>query len=88
MQLGDELESPSLTQGEDVKMSVMADKTDRPRPERQRLKTLAQAALNADVTVGHLEAVLTELGTSRPQTVRAKGFSSAKPAIPGRATPT
>jgi ABC-type transporter Mla subunit MlaD len=47
-----------------VIMSVMADKSGRPRPERQRLKTLAQAALNADVTVGQLEAVLAELGTS------------------------
>jgi hypothetical protein len=47
-----------------VIMNGMADKTGRPRPERQRLKTLAQAALNADVTVGQLEAVLAELGTS------------------------
>ena len=45
-------------------MSVIADETGRPRPERQRLKTLAQAALNADVTVGQLEAMLAELGTS------------------------
>jgi ABC-type transporter Mla subunit MlaD len=47
-----------------VIMSCMADNTGRPRSERQRLKTLAQAALNADVTVGQLEAVLAELGTS------------------------
>lgn len=45
-------------------MNAMADKTGRTRPERQRLRTLAQAALNADVTVGQLEAVLADLGTS------------------------
>ena len=35
-------------------MSDMADRTGA-GPERRRLKTLAQAALNADVTVGQLE---------------------------------
>ncbi|OBI49320.1 ATPase [Mycobacterium kyorinense] len=38
----------------------MADKTE--RPPRERIKTLAQAALNADVTVGQLEDVLSGLG--------------------------
>jgi ABC-type transporter Mla subunit MlaD len=41
-------------------MAVMADKTD--RAPRERLKTLAQAALNADVTVGQLDDVLVGLG--------------------------
>lgn len=42
-------------------MIVMADRTGT-GPERRRLKTLAQAALNADVTVGQVEGVLTSLG--------------------------
>ena len=42
-------------------MSDMADRTGA-GPERRRLKTLAQAALNADVTVGQLEDVLGGLG--------------------------
>jgi len=33
----------------------------RTRPAQQRLKTLAQAALNADVTVGQVDTVLTGL---------------------------
>jgi ABC-type transporter Mla subunit MlaD len=40
-------------------MAVMADKTD--RAPRERFKTLAQAALNADVTVGQVEDVLSGL---------------------------
>ena len=43
-------------------MTGMADRTAGAGPERKRLKTLAQAALNADVTVGQLEGVLTGLG--------------------------
>ena len=43
-------------------MAGMADRTAGAGPERKRLKTLAQAALNADVTVGQLEGVLTGLG--------------------------
>ena len=42
----------------------MADRTAGTGPERNRLKTLAQAALNADVTVGQLEDVLTGLGST------------------------
>jgi ABC-type transporter Mla subunit MlaD len=40
----------------------MADKTAGGRPPRQRLKTLTQAAMNADVTVNQLEGVLGGLG--------------------------
>lgn len=43
-------------------MTTMADRTAGSGPERKRLRTLAQAALNADVTVGQLEDVLTGLG--------------------------
>ncbi|MCV7084863.1 ATPase [Mycolicibacter hiberniae] len=43
-------------------MSAMADRTPGNGTERKRLKTLAQAALNADVTVGQLEDVLGGLG--------------------------
>jgi ABC-type transporter Mla subunit MlaD len=40
----------------------MADKSAGSRPPRQRIKTLTQAAMNADVTVGQLEDVLGGLG--------------------------
>ncbi len=40
----------------------MADKTVGSRPPRKRIKTLTQAAMNADVTVGQLEDVLGGLG--------------------------
>ena len=43
-------------------MGVMADKSAGSRPPRQRIKTLTQAAMNADVTVGQLEDVLGGLG--------------------------
>jgi ABC-type transporter Mla subunit MlaD len=43
-------------------MSHMADKNAGSRPPRQRLKTLTQAAMNADVTVNQLEGVLGGLG--------------------------
>lgn len=43
-------------------MSGMADRGSGTGGERNRLKTLAQAALNADVTVGQLEDVLNGLG--------------------------
>jgi ABC-type transporter Mla subunit MlaD len=43
-------------------MSDMADKSAGERPARQRIKSLAQAALNADVTVEQLEGVLDGLG--------------------------
>ncbi len=43
-------------------MSFMADKSADSRPPRQRLKTLTQAAMNADVTVNQLEGVLGGLG--------------------------
>ncbi|HEV7421964.1 MAG TPA: ATPase, partial [Mycobacterium sp.] len=43
----------------------MADKgvaRGRPGAARQRIKTLTQAALNADVTVEQVDTLLTELG--------------------------
>ena len=40
----------------------MADKSGGGRPPRQRIKTLTQAAMNADVTVNQLEDVLGGLG--------------------------
>ncbi len=40
----------------------MADRSGEPGPERSRIKTLAKAAMNADVTVSQLEEVLTGLG--------------------------
>jgi ABC-type transporter Mla subunit MlaD len=40
----------------------MADRSDGSGRERKRIKTLAQAAMNADLTVGQLEDVLTGLG--------------------------
>jgi ABC-type transporter Mla subunit MlaD len=42
----------------------MADKSAGDRPARQRIKTLAQAAMNADVTVEQLEDVLGGLADS------------------------
>jgi ABC-type transporter Mla subunit MlaD len=42
-------------------MAVMADRSGG-QGERKRIKTLAQAAMNADLTVGQLEDVLTGLG--------------------------
>lgn len=42
----------------------MAEKTARSGPERNRIKTLTQAALNADKTVGQVEDVLDGLGTT------------------------
>lgn len=42
----------------------MADRSSGTGTERKRLKTLAQAALNADVTVGQLEDVLGGLGST------------------------
>jgi ABC-type transporter Mla subunit MlaD len=41
-------------------MMVMADKSE--RAPRERIKTLAQAAMNADLTVAQLEALLSGLG--------------------------
>ena len=43
-------------------MTRMADKGAGDRPARQRIKTLTQAAMNADVTVNQLEDVLGGLG--------------------------
>ena len=43
-------------------MTVMADKTVRTGPARSRMKTLTQAALNADKTVEQVEDVLDGLG--------------------------
>ena len=43
-------------------MTVMADRTVRNGPERSRIKTLTQAALNADKTVEQVEDVLDGLG--------------------------
>ena len=43
-------------------MAVMADRTVRSGPERSRIKTLTQAALNADKTVEQVEDVLDGLG--------------------------
>ncbi|WP_205877758.1 ATPase [Mycobacterium camsae] len=46
-------------------MTFMADRSgDRPTPARQRMKTLTQAALNADKTVEQVEDVLDGLGAS------------------------
>ena len=45
-------------------MTVMADKTVRPGPVRQRMKTLTQAALNADKTVEQVEDVLDGLSST------------------------
>jgi len=45
-------------------MNAMADRSAGTGTERKRLKTLAQAALNADVTVGQLEDVLGGLGNT------------------------
>jgi ABC-type transporter Mla subunit MlaD len=45
-----------------VIMTVMADRTARGGPERSRIKTLTQAALNADKTVEQVEDVLEGLG--------------------------
>jgi ABC-type transporter Mla subunit MlaD len=42
----------------------MADNSASNRPPRQRIKTLTQAAMNADVTVGQLEDVLGGLGST------------------------
>jgi ABC-type transporter Mla subunit MlaD len=42
-------------------MTVMADRTVRNGPERRRIKTLTQAALNADKTVEQVEDVLDSL---------------------------
>jgi ABC-type transporter Mla subunit MlaD len=43
-------------------MTVMADRSVRSGPERSRIKTLTQAALNADKTVEQVEDVLDSLG--------------------------
>ena len=43
-------------------MSGMADKSAGDRPARKRIRTLTQAAMNADVTVNQLEDVLGGLG--------------------------
>jgi ABC-type transporter Mla subunit MlaD len=43
-------------------MGAMADKSAGDRPARQRIRTLTQAAMNADVTVNQLEGVLGGLG--------------------------
>jgi ABC-type transporter Mla subunit MlaD len=45
-------------------MAVMADRTVRGGPERNRIKTLTQAALNADKTVEQVEDVLDGLSTT------------------------
>jgi hypothetical protein len=45
-------------------MTVMADRAVRSGPERSRIRTLTQAALNADKTVEQVEDVLDGLGTT------------------------
>jgi ABC-type transporter Mla subunit MlaD len=45
-------------------MTVMADRTVRSGPERSRIKTLTQAALNADKTVEQVEDVLDSLSST------------------------
>lgn len=45
-------------------MTDMADKGARTGNERQRIRTLAQAALNADLTVQQLEAIMADMNTS------------------------
>ncbi|OBI69075.1 ATPase [Mycobacterium sp. E796] len=45
-------------------MTFMADRTARGGPERSRIKTLTQAALNADKTVEQVEDVLDGLSTT------------------------
>ena len=47
-----------------VIITVMADKTVRSGPERSRIKTLTQAALNADKTVEQVEDVLDGLSNT------------------------
>ena len=47
-----------------VIITVMADRTVRSGPERRRIKTLTQAALNADKTVEQVEDVLDSLSTT------------------------
>src|SRR5690349_10223148 len=53
---------PSFPADAERIMTVMADKTVRNGPERSRIKTLTQAALNADKTVEQVEDVLDGLG--------------------------
>jgi ABC-type transporter Mla subunit MlaD len=43
-------------------MTVMAENSDGNRPVRKRIKTLTEAAMNADVTVNQLEDLLGGLG--------------------------
>jgi ABC-type transporter Mla subunit MlaD len=45
-------------------MTVMADRTVRSGPERSRIKTLTQAALDADKTVEQVEDVLDSLSST------------------------
>jgi ABC-type transporter Mla subunit MlaD len=45
-------------------MTVMADRTERGGQERNRIKTLTQAALNADKTVEQVEDVLDNLSST------------------------
>jgi ABC-type transporter Mla subunit MlaD len=45
-------------------MADMADRSDRNGPERSRIKTLTQAALNADKTVEQVEDVLDGLSST------------------------
>lgn len=83
-------------------MTVMADRSGRPAPVRRRMKTLTQAALNADKTVEQVEDVLDGLGKTMAElnsslsqlnsTVEALGGRSGPsrryPAQPGRSRET
>lgn len=64
-------------------MSVMADKTGPPR-ERQRLRTLAQAALNADVTIEQVDDLLSGLsGTMNDLNVSLSQLNSTVERLEG-----
>ena len=52
--------APGQQRGEQAAgLTPVVDKTPTPRSSRERIKTLAQAALNADVTVDQLDTLLT-----------------------------
>ncbi|WP_421840225.1 ATPase [Mycobacterium sp.] len=58
-------------------MTVMADKTVRTTPARSRMKTLTQAALNADKTVEQVEDVLEGLSTTMNELTSSLGQLNA-----------
>ena len=60
-------------------MSLMTDKTVRPSPARRRMKTLTQAALNADKTVEQRTVVADNVSES--ESVVQKGLSSGETVV-------